>query len=88
MNGQNHSIGKQTKCKTKLLAIPHAYAHLVADMQLATSAPEITLSFGRQRSARKPQVPIASVVSGKCVKMHPDRLSVSKVRDCITTKFQ
>ncbi len=50
--------------------LTHAYAHLLVDVQLAAFAPAFTLSFHDSEYARKPQVPIASVVMGKHKKKH------------------
>jgi hypothetical protein len=46
----------------KALVVTHAYCHLLADVHLAGFAPAFTLSQGDSEYARKPQVPIASVV--------------------------
>ena len=43
----------------------HAYVHRLADVHLAGFAPAFTLSLCVSEYARKPPVPIASVVSGK-----------------------
>jgi hypothetical protein len=45
--------------------ITHAYGHRLADVHLAGFAPAFTLSFHDSEYARKPPVPIASVVSNK-----------------------
>ena len=42
----------------------HAYVHRLADVHLAGFAPAFTLSLCDSEYARKPPVPIASVVSG------------------------
>ena len=42
--------------------ITHAYVHRLADVHLAGFAPAFTLSFHDSEYARKPPVPIASVV--------------------------
>ena len=47
---------------TKLQAITHAYVHRLADVHLAGFAPAFTLSLCDSEYARKPPVPIASVV--------------------------
>ena len=49
----------------KLQAITHAYVHRLADVHLAGFAPAFTLSLCDSEYARKPPVPIASVVSSK-----------------------
>ena len=53
----------------KLQAITHAYGHRLADEHLAGFAPAFTLSLCDSEYARKPPVPIASGVSGKCKKI-------------------
>ena len=52
----------------KLQAITHAYGHRLADEHLAGFAPAFTLSLCDSEYARKPPVPIASVVMGQCKK--------------------
>ena len=42
--------------------LTHAYWHWLADVHLAGFAPAFTLSFHDSEYARKPPVPIASVV--------------------------
>ena len=48
--------------------LTHAYWHWLADVHLAGFAPAFTLSFHDSEYARKPPVPIASVVSGQAKK--------------------
>ncbi|MDD3191815.1 MAG: hypothetical protein PHP41_03590, partial [Bacilli bacterium] len=43
-----------------------AYVHRLADVHFAGFAPAFTLSFHDSEYARKPPVPIASVVTAKC----------------------
>ena len=50
------------------MLLTHAYVHLLADVHLAGFAPAFTLSLCDSEYARKPPVPIASVVSCKCRK--------------------
>ena len=45
------------------MLLTHAYVHLLADVHLVGFAPAFTLSFHDSEYARKPPVPIASVVS-------------------------
>ena len=45
--------------------LTHAYVHRLADVHLAGFAPAFTLSLCDSEYARKPPVPIASVVSSK-----------------------
>ena len=45
--------------------VTHAYGHRLADVQLAGFAPAFTLSLCDSEYARKPPMPIASVVSSK-----------------------
>jgi len=45
--------------------LTHAYVHRLADVHLAGFAPAFPLSFHDRKFARKPPVPIASVVRGK-----------------------
>jgi hypothetical protein len=49
----------------KKLCLTHAYVHLLADVQFGGSAPAFTLSLCDSEYARKPPVPIASVVMCK-----------------------
>ena len=44
--------------------VTHAYVHRLADVHLAGFAPAFTLSLCDREYARKPPVPIASVVRG------------------------
>ena len=53
----------------------HAYVHRLADVHLAGFAPAFTLSLCDSEYARKPPVPIASVVSGK----HKKQKDVSRI---------
>ena len=46
----------------KNLPLTHAYGHRLADVHLAGFAPAFTLSLCDNEYARKPPVPIASVV--------------------------
>ena len=62
----------------KLQAITHAYGHRLADVHLAGFAPAFTLSLCDSEYARKPPVPIASVV--RC---HSEKL---KDRDLFAEK--
>ena len=48
----------------KAQQVTHAYVHRLADVQLAGFAPAFTLSLCDSEYARKPPVPIASVVRG------------------------
>ena len=50
------------------MLLTHAYWHWLADVHLAGFAPAFTLSFHDSEFARKPPMPIASVVMGKCKK--------------------
>ncbi len=50
---------------TKKRPLTHAYVHRLANVHLAGFAPAFTLSFHDSEYARKPPVPIASVVRGK-----------------------
>ncbi len=52
----------------KLQAITHAYGHRLADVHLAGFAPAFTLSLCDSEYARKPPVPIASVVMANAKK--------------------
>ena len=54
------------KCKPLLLT--HAYVHRLADVHLAGFAPAFALSLCDSEYARKPPVPIASVVRRQCKK--------------------
>ena len=47
------------------MLLTHAYVHRLADVHLAGFAPAFTLSLCDSEYARKPPVPIASVVSSK-----------------------
>ena len=47
------------------MLLTHAYVHRLADVHLAGFAPAFTLSLCDSEYARKPPVPIASVVRGK-----------------------
>ena len=49
-------------------AITHAYVHRLADVHLAGFAPAFALSLCDSEYARKPPVPIASVVVIHCKK--------------------
>ena len=48
--------------------LTHAYGHRLADVHLAGFAPAFSLSLCDSEYARKPPVPIASVVMGQCKK--------------------
>ena len=50
--------------------LTHAYAHLLVDMHLAVFAPAFTFSLCESESSRKPQMRIASVVSGYAKKKY------------------
>ena len=54
----NHSKKTIEKCQP----LTHAYVHWLADVHLAGFAPAFTLSLCDSEYARKPPVPIASVV--------------------------
>ena len=54
--------------------LTHAYVHRLADVHLAGFAPAFTLSLCDSEYARKPPVPIASVVSGHSKKRKNDRI--------------
>jgi len=58
--------------KSKHQPLTHAYAHWLADVHLAGFAPAFTLSFHDSERSRKPPMPIASVVMGKCKKKEKD----------------
>ena len=45
--------------------LTHAYAHLLADMQLAVFAPAFTFSLCESEAPANRRMPIASVVSSK-----------------------
>ncbi len=53
---------------TKAQQLTHAYGHRLADVHFAGFAPAFTLSLCDSECARKPPVPIASVVSRQCKK--------------------
>ena len=55
--------------------LTHAYAHLLVDMQLAAFAPAFTVSLCESECSRKPQVRIASVVTGKHEKKEKTELT-------------
>jgi len=50
------------------MLLTHAYGHRRAEVHLAGFAPAFTLSLCDSEYARKPPVPIASVVSGQAKK--------------------
>jgi hypothetical protein len=47
------------------MPLTHAYVHRLADVHLAGFAPAFPLSLHDRKFARKPPVPIASVVMAK-----------------------
>ena len=61
LNGRNLNDWKTTNYDH----LTHAYVHRLADVHFAGFAPAFTLSFHDSEYARKPPVPIASVVSSK-----------------------
>ena len=62
------------------MLLTHAYALWAANVLLAVFAPAFPLSFHDRKFARKPPVPIASVVMGQCKKQE-DNVFVWKVFD-------
>ncbi len=63
--------------------LTHAYVHRLADVHLAGFAPAFTLSFHDSEYARKPPVPIASVVSGHSWKGKKRQICIEKsLRNC------
>ena len=55
--------------------LTHAYVHRLADVHLAGFAPAFPLSFHDRKFARKPPVPIASVVSSKFEKRKETKIA-------------
>ena len=62
------SAENETNDKKNYGLVTHAYVHRLADEHLAGFAPAFPLSFHDRKFARKPPVPIASVVRGKAKK--------------------
>ena len=64
--------------------ITHAYVHWLAEVHSGGFAPAFTLSFHDSECSRKPPMPIASVVMGKCRKKErseiPEQLRVEKTQ--------